>query len=124
MRRSVKRLLGVLLATGLIGGCAAGQAWPSSAERQKPPYAEGVEVGTEYDYVLLTHCGVVQAQIDGTMWEADPPQVAGGGNPPQGWGNLWTGGTLRLLSHDEAEFVDGDNRARFRRADAPPRACN
>ena len=122
MRRSVWAVTFVVAM--VVSGCGSGRVVPPTlAEQEKPPYAEGVEVGKKYDYVLHTHCGIIQAQIDGTRWEADPPLVRDVAAPPPGWGNPWTGGTLRLLSKDKAEFVDGDDRATFRRADAAPQEC-
>jgi len=121
MGHTVKRLLTILLASALLAACSSVEL-PSLAEKEQPPYAEGIEVGKKYDYVLSTHCGIVQARIDGSWWEADPPLV-NGGSPPAGWDNPMAGGTLRLLSDDRAEFVDGDRRATFRRADAPPKLC-
>jgi hypothetical protein len=97
---------------------------PTLAEYQKPPYATGVVVGESYRYVLHTHCGIVQTQITGTLWEADPPQVVEGASPPPGWNNPFASGKLRLLSEDRAEFVDGDSRATFRRASATPHECD
>jgi hypothetical protein len=120
-----KRTLVLLLAATLVAACGGSgrPEFPSLAEQAKPPYAKGVEVGKKYGYVLLTHCGIVQAQIDGTLWVADPPLVVGG-NPPEGWENPMADGTLRLVSKDRAEFVDDDNRATFRRADADPEGCD
>ena len=113
----------LVLSSALLAACRSGGVeWPRT-DLEKPPYAEGVEVGKTYDYSLPTHCGILNAMIDGTMWEADPPQIDGA-NPPAGWDDPTAKGTLRLLSEDRAEFVHGDKRATFRRADAAPRLCH
>ena len=51
---------------------------------------------------LDTHCGVLSAVVDGTLWIADPP--IGGHRPPPGWGESQTSGF----------FVAGTGRAVFR----------
>jgi len=66
----------------------------------------------------------VQAQIDCSLWAADPPQVVGQGNPPAGWPNPFAEGSMRLVSENRAEFADGDNRASFRRGDVDLKQCD
>ena len=119
-----KWILPVVAVAALICGCTSSPVERSSATEQKqPPYGVGVQIGKTYDYVLLTHCGIVQAQIDGSVWVADP-LLGTPTNPPEGWDNPTAEGTLRLLSKDRAEFVDGVNRAVFVRADAAPQLCD
>lgn len=108
-----------------LAGCSSGSVeWPSPEAHSKPPYAEGVQVGQTYHYVLPSHCGIVQAKIDGSFWEAQPPLVVGEGSPPSGWQNPLDKGRLRIESKDKAIFMAGDKRVVFKRADAPPRQCN
>lgn len=121
------RVLLLSLAAASAVGCSGDDALvssPTQEERQQPPYAEGVVVGEEYSgYVLYTHCGVTHAQIDGTYWEAAPPQVDEA-NPPAGWGNPVMEGTLTIETEDTATFEADDVSARFVRADADPPPCD
>ena len=121
----VRRVLAVVAVAALVGGCMSRPVdRPSAAEQKQPPYGVGVEVGKTYAYVLVTHCGIVQAEIDGSVWLADPP-LGTMTNPPEGWDNPKADGTLRLISKDKAEFVDdGGNRAWFVRAEAAPQLCD
>lgn len=118
-------LLGLVTASAL--GCsrsADSVTFPTVEERRQPPYAQGVVVGEEYeDYVLHTHCGVTHAEIDGTFWEAAPPQAVEA-SPPPGWGNPLTEGTLTIEDDHTATFESGDVSARFTRADAQPPRCD
>lgn len=117
-------VLGSVAATAF--GCSPGTdvvTFPSQEARRQPPYAEGAAVGEDYeDYVLYTHCGVTHAEIDGTYWEATPPQVVEAG-PPPGWANPVTKGTLTIESETTATFYAEGVTARFARADAQPPAC-
>jgi hypothetical protein len=79
-------------------------------------------VGVAYPFDLLTHCGVVGADIGGVWFAADPPLLDGPGNPPPGWGNPYQRGTLTLLNAGEALFADGaGHQVRLRAADAAAR---
>lgn len=120
------RILLVGLVAASAFGCRSTESatWPSPEARRQPPYAEGVVVGEEYeDYVLHTHCGVTHAEIDGTYWEATPPQLEEGG-PPAGWGNPLTQGTLTIDSDEIATFETDGVAARFTRTDVQPPECN
>lgn len=99
----------------MVGACDRGGPRPSRvpASQQLPPYGKGVDTGSSYEYVLLTHCGIQGAQIDGMWWVADPP--LGDSNPPPGWGNPVDRGQLTFVSPDRARF-DGFGTAFFRRA--------
>src|SRR5215207_7211510 len=73
MFMNATRMLAVLAVAALFGCGSGSPARAPDADRMQPPYGPGLEVGRTYDYVLLTHCGIIQTQIDGTMWLADPP---------------------------------------------------
>ena len=63
-------------------------------------------LGKEYAYELNTHCGVRAAVFDqGRWWLANPPLDDGHGNPPTGWGNPTTEGTMVLMREDLAVFT-------------------
>jgi hypothetical protein len=84
-------------------------------------------VGVAYPLDLLTHCGVLGADIGGVWFAAEPPLVEGAANPPPDWGNPYQRGTVTLLSADAAEFGDdAGHRVRLRAADesARPAPCD
>lgn len=56
-------------------------------------------------YVLLTHCGIDEARIGDTYYEADHPLLVDYG-PPAGWDNPEQTGTMTLLSSSRAVFRD------------------
>ncbi len=122
----------VVLAAVIGAGCGGGGVrpsgpgpdYPSPAVLAKPPYAAGTRVGVDYEYVLVTHCGINNAPIDGIYWAADPELTDGSGNPPTGWRNPLAKGTLRLVSKDRARFEADGKTAFFRRAQATPGSCN
>ncbi|MFB8314147.1 hypothetical protein ACFC5T_37330 [Streptomyces sp. NPDC055961] len=55
---------------------------------------------------LYTHCGIDEARIGSTYYEAETPLSDGSGNPPEGWGNPTQRGTMTLESETEAVFTD------------------
>jgi hypothetical protein len=62
----VEWILAVVAAAALVGACRSNPVeHPSAMGQKRPPYGRGVEVGKTYDYVLVTHCGIVQAQSTG-----------------------------------------------------------
>jgi hypothetical protein len=65
-------------------------------------------------YRLYTHCGVLDANINGTTYFADPPLSDGSGNPPAGWGNPFDDGVMTLTTQTTADFRDSKgNKAHF-----------
>lgn len=62
-----------------------------------PPCGAGARVGTDYDYVLWTHCGIQVAVFNGRLWLAVSPPS------PERYSNE-TEGVMRLLSSDRAQF--------------------
>ena len=90
------------------------------ADWQRPPYGKGAQIGQVYEgYKVDTHCGVWGAQIDGTVWEADPPlrDPQGNGNSPPGWHHRSETGALVLWSENLAQFTSAGKSAFFKRAD-------
>ncbi|MEV7491117.1 hypothetical protein AB0O08_10180 [Streptomyces anulatus] len=57
-------------------------------------------------FVLYTHCGIGEARIGSTYFEAETPLTDGSGNPPEGWDNPTQRGTMTLKSDTEAVFTD------------------
>lgn len=107
----VSRLLGVALVAMTMLACSGwstdvvdGPAAEDVAD--EAPYGAGAEIGRTYDYVLLAHCGVHWARIDGVWWETQLLDD-GNANPPDGWGNPWDAGTLVMLDENIAEYIGG-----------------
>jgi hypothetical protein len=68
---------------------------------------------------LYTHCGVLDAEVDGIDWLADPP--LGNGNAPEGFGYLETPGRWKQTGDTTAVFTaDTGVTAAFVRPDPPP----
>jgi hypothetical protein len=63
-----------------------------------------ITVGGRYLYVLRTHCGILDAYFAGRLWRASPSLTDGSGNPPHGWENPESLGTMRLVRPNLAEF--------------------
>ena len=71
-------------------------------------------VGVAYPFDLLTHCGVVGADVGGVYFAAEQPLTDGPGGRPAGWANPFQRGTMTLLSPTEAQFTDtAGHTARF-----------
>jgi hypothetical protein len=78
-----------------------------------------VTIGIRYLYVLRTHCGILDTYFAGRLWRATPPLRDGSGNPPHGWENPESLGTMRLVRANHAEFRQNEKLvARF--TPAPP----
>jgi hypothetical protein len=118
LMRILSRLIVVVV---LLTGCASdrGVADPGQDPADvanEVPYGVGVEVGDTYDYSLYVHCGVEWARIDGVWWRTDPLND-GYANPPAGWGNPYTPGTMTLSGPDVASFDGPTGTVEFTRTD-------
>lgn len=74
---------------------------PTSAQQA---CAGPAAVGVRYLYVLRTHCGILDAYFAGRLWRATPPLNDGSGNPPRGWEDPESLGTMQLVRTNLAEF--------------------
>lgn len=91
----------VLFAVAVGASAALASCEPSEADR-----SASASLGKEYSYELYTHCGVRSAVFDrGRWWRANPTLDDGHGNPPAGWGNPFTKGTMVLVEEDHAVFT-------------------
>lgn len=118
--------VGLVIAGALVAGCGSdgGVADTGIADTgQDPadvaneaPYGVGAVVGEIYDYSLLVHCGVEWARIDGVWWKTEPLND-GTGNPPPGWENPYTAGTMTLIGEDDARFDGPAGIVEFTRTD-------
>jgi hypothetical protein len=93
--------------------------WVCSRRSARQTCAGPVTVGVRYLYVLRTHCGILDAYFGGRLWHASPALSDGSGNPPRGWENPESLGTMRLVGTNVAEYRQSPKLvARF--APAPP----
>lgn len=95
MRRAI---VAVAMAAGLLTGCTAAGEDTATARSTSP--------GREIPFDLYTHCGIDEARIGSTYFEAEVPLSDGSGNPPEGWDNPTQRGTMTLKSQTEAVFTD------------------
>jgi hypothetical protein len=117
---------GAVIAAAVGAGIAVVRA-PDDGQRwndfDSPPWTEGIEVGESYEYSVNPHCGIRNAQIDGTLWRADPPLVDENGNPPDWWSGS-TVGELRIIDTNTAVFRNDDgHQAVFVRDNLRGRPC-
>ncbi|MEV7416052.1 hypothetical protein [Streptomyces sp. NPDC089919] len=76
---------------------------------------DGSGVGAVIPYELYTHCGIDEARIASTYFEAETPLSDGSGNPPDGWDNPSQRGRMTLNSRTEAVFTDdAGHKVKFR----------
>ncbi|MCZ4125558.1 hypothetical protein [Streptomyces sp. H39-S7] len=104
-------LLSVLV---LAAGCTESGG---KVERGRPtppagtPPASSAPAPRVIHFDLYTHCGIDEARIGSTYFEARTPLSDGAGNPPDGWDNPTQRGTMTLKSATEAVFTDGAGHA-------------
>ncbi|MFE5941640.1 hypothetical protein [Streptomyces sp. NPDC056480] len=90
--------LALTLAAGGLTGCA--QADEGADVVKATPTVRTIP------FELYTHCGIDEARIGSTYFEAETPLSDGSGNPPDGWDNPTHRGTMTLKSATEAVFTD------------------
>lgn len=92
-------------------GSPSGPADPSQV--QTVPASP--KIGVAYPFDLLTHCGIVGANVGGVYFVAEQPLTNGPGGRPAGWDNPYQRGTMTLVSAQEAVFHDAaGHTVRFR----------
>ncbi|MGW2558766.1 hypothetical protein ACWCXB_05850 [Streptomyces sp. NPDC001514] len=89
------------LAVGALTGCAGAGDGGAAVVRR-----DAAASGREMPFDLYTHCGIDEARIGSTYFEAETPLSDGAGNPPEGWDNPTQHGTMTLKSATEAVFTD------------------
>ncbi|MEU7070049.1 hypothetical protein AB0B30_04205 [Streptomyces narbonensis] len=104
------------LVTGLLTGCTkAGEsreigesrrAGPTTTSGPVTPSARATPSTQVIPFELYTHCGIDEARVGSTYYEAVTPLSDGSGNPPDGWGNPTQRGTMTVKSTTEAVFTD------------------
>ncbi|MFC9705615.1 hypothetical protein ACFTWD_33560 [Streptomyces sp. NPDC056943] len=108
--RAGQMILALVLAAGVFTGCAnadegAGVVRATPPGRTTPSVQATPSVRT-IPFELYTHCGIDEARIGSTYFEAETPLSDGSGNPPEGWDNPTQRGTMTLKSETEAVFTD------------------
>jgi hypothetical protein len=90
------------VAAGVLMACGSSPAVPLASPAARP-------------YRLYTHCGIDEARINNSYFEAVHPLSDGQGNPPPGWGNPYQQGWMTLVSPARAIFRDkAGHQVRFR----------
>ncbi|MEO3977883.1 hypothetical protein [Streptomyces sp. CAU 1734] len=98
----------VSAAAVILSGCSASDAGrPGSAPPAgKTPGATASPSGRTIPFTLSTHCGIEEALVGETYFEAVKPLDDGSGNPPAGWDNPSQQGRMTLVSPEKAVFTD------------------
>ncbi|KAF5990711.1 hypothetical protein [Streptomyces sp. WAC00263] len=103
-KRAGRTIFALALAVAVLAGCTkAGE--DTKPVRATPSGGATPSVRT-IPFDLYTHCGIDEARIGSTYFEADPPLSDDSGNPPEGWDNPIQHGTMTLKSATEAVFTD------------------
>lgn len=105
----------------LVAGCdtaSEDRAGPEARAPSSPTPSAVAPSPGQVRLALTTHCGVVDAVVDGVHWRAEPP--LGNGNPPDGWGNPETAGRWHQTGETTAVFLaDSGVTASFVRSGPP-----
>ena len=115
----LREVLGLMLLSTALAGCASGGGPAAAAAGNVSSVV--MSVGGSVPDRLYTHCGVVSATINGSIFYAEPALTDGSGNPPHGWGNPYDSGEMSLTSLTTADFRDSaGNTAHFARLPQGP----
>lgn len=107
VRTGIRRVVVTVAMAGALTGCATvgddGREVRSASSGRTIPFD------------LYTHCGIDEARVGSTYFEAVTPLSDGSGNPPEGWDNPTQHGTMTLKAETEAVFTDdAGHEVRFR----------
>ncbi|MDX3485551.1 hypothetical protein [Streptomyces sp. ID05-18] len=91
-------IFALTLAAGVLTGCS--QADEGADAARATPSVRTIPIN------LYTHCGIGEAHIGSTYYEAETPLTDGNGNPPEGWDNPFQHGTMTLKTETEGVFTD------------------
>lgn len=98
------------LVAGLLTGCTETgertEAGPTTPSSRMTPSGRPTPASEGIPFEVYTHCGIDEARIGSTYFEAETPLSDGSGNPPEGWDNPTQRGTMTLKSKTEAVFTD------------------
>lgn len=103
----------VVVAGGVL--FAVSRSGPEPGPEPSAPVAAPPSAARSFPFDLLTHCGVDEAKIGDTYFEAEEPLAGPAASAPAGWDNPYQRGTMTLLSPDTAVFRDDHgHEVRFR----------
>jgi hypothetical protein len=85
-----------------VGVLAIPPTAPPATHAPVPPPPSPPPLAVPYD--LYTHCGIDEARLGETYYEAETP--LGKGSPPPDWGNPYQPGTMTVVSPTAAVFHD------------------
>ena len=103
-KRAGRIIFALALAVAVLAGCT--KADEDAKPVRATPSGRVTPSVRMIPFDLYTHCGIDEARIGSTYFEADPPISDDSGNPPEGWGNPIQHGTMTLRSDTEAVFTD------------------
>lgn len=116
--RALVPVVPALLAAAALAGCdVAPRSAPAAAATTAvaTAMAAATPAPTAIPFDLYTHCGIDEALVGSTYFEAETPLSGGAFNPPPDWDNPVQRGTMTLLSATEAVFTDAaGHEVRFR----------
>ena len=109
LRRPTHRaraVVGAAAAVLIVGGGVWVAVQPSQPGPQPPAASSSVvpppPPPATIPYELYTHCGIDEAKVGDSFYEADPPIP----EPLDGWGNPYQTGTMTLVSPTVVVFRD------------------
>ena len=110
----------------LVASCGGAPVQTASESMTIGPPATPSAVASSPDEVrlsLYTHCGVIDAKVNGVYWRAGPPQ--GKGSAPDGWGDPSTPGRWQQTNETTATFTaDSGVSATFVKSEPPASLSN
>ncbi len=102
--------LALVLAAGVLAGCARSDADPDTNADPSPDVTTNTTTESAdpqaIPFELYTHCGIDEARVGSTYYEAVDPLSDGSGNPPEGWDNPVQQGWMTVVSDTRAVFTD------------------
>ncbi|MFD3440426.1 hypothetical protein ACFWU3_23285 [Streptomyces sp. NPDC058685] len=106
--KPVRAAFTIVLAALLLTACS-GTGEPASQESpsvRTVPSVRTAPSARTIAFQLYTHCGIDEARIGSTYFEAETPLSDGSAGPPDGWDNPYQRGRMTLTSATRAVFTD------------------
>ncbi|MFF7203741.1 hypothetical protein [Streptomyces sp. NPDC008141] len=106
--KPVQAAFTLVLAALLLTACS-GTGEPASQESpsaRTTPSVRTAPSARTIAFQLYTHCGIGEARIGSTYFEAETPLSDGSAGPPEGWDNPYQSGRMTLTSATRAVFTD------------------
>ena len=92
----------------VLGGCAS----PATPQTNVPG-SPTTSAAPGIPFALFTHCGIYEAQVQGSFFIADEPLDDGHGNPQAGWGNPYQPGIMTVEGQRAVFHDDGGHTVTF-----------